>query len=57
MAIGLFGTGISSLLASQKALATASHNISNVNTDGYSRQRVNLATQTPASIVFMINFL
>jgi len=47
MAVGLFGTGISSLLASQKALATASHNIANVNTDGYSRQRVNLATQTP----------
>lgn len=47
MAIGLFGTGISSLLASQKALATASHNIANVNTDGYSRQRVNTATQTP----------
>ena len=47
MAVGLFGTGISSLLASQKALATASHNIANVNTDGYSRQRVNTATQTP----------
>lgn len=47
MAIGLFGTGLSSLLASQKALATTSHNIANVNTDGYSRQRVDLATQTP----------
>ncbi|MDR1167140.1 MAG: flagellar hook-associated protein FlgK, partial [Deltaproteobacteria bacterium] len=29
---------------SQAAMETASHNIANVNTDGYSRQRINLAT-------------
>jgi len=47
MAIGMLGTGVSGLLASQKALSTASHNIANVNTEGYTRQRVNLETQTP----------
>ncbi len=41
------GIGISGLLAFQRALATTSHNIANVNTDGYSRQRVEIATQTP----------
>jgi len=34
-------------MAAQRALAVTSNNIANVNTDGYSRQRVNLATQTP----------
>lgn len=47
MASGVLGTGLSGLLAAQRALAVASNNISNVNTDGYSRQRVNLTTQTP----------
>ena len=47
MAVGMLGTGISGLLASQKALSTASQNIANVNTDGYTRQRVNLTTQDP----------
>ncbi len=41
------GIGISGLLAFQRALATTSHNIANVNTDGYSRQRTELITQTP----------
>ena len=43
----ILGTGISGLLAFQRALATTSHNISNVNTDGYSRQRTDLATRIP----------
>ncbi len=47
MAVGMLGTGITGLLASQKALSTASQNIANVNTEGYSRQRVNLTTQNP----------
>ncbi|WP_455203232.1 flagellar basal body protein, partial [Kaarinaea lacus] len=38
---------VSGLLAYQKALATTGHNIANVNTEGYSRQRVNLAARTP----------
>ncbi len=41
------GIGISGLLAFQRALATTSHNIANVNTEGYSRQRAELVTQTP----------
>lgn len=32
--------GMSGLSASQRALETAAHNVTNVNTDGYSRQRV-----------------
>ncbi|MDR1312425.1 MAG: flagellar hook-associated protein FlgK, partial [Deltaproteobacteria bacterium] len=32
---------------SQAAMETASHNIANVNTQGYSRQRINLATLPP----------
>jgi flagellar hook-associated protein 1 FlgK len=36
----LLSTGVSGLLAFQRALDTTSHNISNVTTDGYSRQRV-----------------
>jgi flagellar hook-associated protein 1 FlgK len=38
---------VSGLLAYQRALQTTSHNISNVNTEGYSRQRVELSTQVP----------
>lgn len=37
--------GISGLSVTQKALATAGNNITNANTPGYSRQRVNLAPQ------------
>lgn len=43
----ILGTGVSGLLAFQRALGTTGHNIANVNTDGYSRQRVDLATRTP----------
>src|SRR5690625_907614 len=35
------------LFAQQGALYTTGHNISNVNTEGYSRQRVNFETTTP----------
>ncbi len=37
--------GTSALLAFQRALTTSSHNISNVNTPGYSRQQVDFATR------------
>jgi len=43
----IMSTAVSGLLAFQRALATTSHNISNVNTEGYSRQRTNLATRIP----------
>ncbi len=37
-------TALTGLLSFQRALATTSHNIANVNTPGYSRQRADLAT-------------
>ncbi len=43
----LFSIGTSGLLAFQRSLNTISHNISNVNTEGYSRQSVQLATRPP----------
>ncbi|MBK1734841.1 flagellar hook-associated protein FlgK [Halorhodospira abdelmalekii] len=43
----ILNTGISGLRASQRGLSTTSHNISNVNTDGFSRQRVEQDTTTP----------
>lgn len=43
----LFHIGISGLLASQRALATVGHNIANVNTEGFSRQRVELVARPP----------
>lgn len=47
MASSAFGIGTSGLLAAQRQLATASHNISNVNTEGYSRQRAEQAARLP----------
>lgn len=44
MATGMLGTAITGLKAFQRSLETTSHNISNVNTEGYSRQRVELST-------------
>ena len=44
----LLTTGLSGLLAFQRALDTTSHNIANVNTPGFSRQRVEVGT-LPAS--------
>ncbi|MDO9169695.1 MAG: flagellar hook-associated protein FlgK [Methylobacter sp.] len=41
---GLLSTSLSGLMAAQRSLETVQHNISNVNTDGYSRQRVEQAT-------------
>ncbi len=45
----IFSSGVSGLLVAQRALATTSQNINNVNTEGYSRQRVELTTRTPDS--------
>ncbi|MFT5452515.1 MAG: flagellar hook-associated protein 1 FlgK, partial [Enterobacterales bacterium] len=39
--------GISGLLGSQAAISTVSHNIANVNTEGYSRQTVDFGTNIP----------
>ena len=40
--------GLSSLLAAQRALDITGHNIANVNTDGYSRQRIELESVVTA---------
>ncbi len=45
--MSIFGIGTSGLLTAQRQLATASHNISNVNTEGYSRQRAEQAARQP----------
>lgn len=43
----LLNIGTSALLSLQRALSTTGQNIANVNTAGYSRQRVNFATLPP----------
>ena len=43
----LLSTGVSGLLASQVGLSTVGHNISNVNTAGYTRQITNFNARTP----------
>ncbi|XQW85808.1 flagellar hook-associated protein FlgK [Thalassotalea piscium] len=40
MTVSLYQTGVSGLLAAQQQLATTGHNIANVNTEGFNRQRV-----------------
>jgi flagellar hook-associated protein 1 FlgK len=44
---GVLSTGTSALLTQQRAINVTGNNIANVNTPGYSRQRVNLETNTP----------
>ena len=43
--MSMIGTALSGLMAAQRSLETASHNIANVNTEGYSRQRAEYATR------------
>ncbi|MEO8811221.1 MAG: flagellar hook-associated protein FlgK [Rhodanobacter sp.] len=43
----MLSTGVSGLLASQIGLSTVSHNVANVNTDGYSRQLVSFGARLP----------
>ncbi len=40
-------TSLSGLLAFQRALATTSNNVANANTEGYSRQRVEIVSRAP----------
>ncbi|NOQ78840.1 MAG: flagellar hook-associated protein FlgK, partial [Gammaproteobacteria bacterium] len=47
MASSILGIGTSGLLAAQRQLATTSHNISNVNTEGYARQRAEQSARLP----------
>ena len=46
---GILYTGVQSLLAQQRGIEVAGHNIANVNTPGYSRQTVNLQTTMPVA--------
>jgi flagellar hook-associated protein 1 FlgK len=50
MASGLLGVGASALLTYQRALDTVGHNIANVNTEGYSRQGVELSARPPQGL-------
>ncbi len=46
--MSVLSTGTGALIAAfQRALGTVSHNVANVNTEGYSRQRVEFATRNP----------
>lgn len=45
MTEGILGSALSGLMAFQRSLEVTSNNITNVNTEGYSRQRVDLATR------------
>ena len=47
MSSGLLSIGTQALNANQSALSYTGQNIANVNTEGYSRQRVNFETQEP----------
>ena len=47
MTADTFSIGLSALRAFQQGLATTSHNIANVNTEGFSRQRVSFDSRTP----------
>ncbi len=51
---GSLNIAVRGLLAQQASLDTVGHNISNANTAGYSRQRVNLITTNP-SVVYGAN--
>lgn len=45
--VDILRTGLSGLIASQRALATTSHNIANANTPGYTRQRTEITSNLP----------
>jgi len=46
----IFQIGVSGLVGAQLGLSSTSHNIANVNTEGYSRQRIDFATRFPARL-------
>ena len=46
--MSVLSTGTGALLAFQRALSTVSHNVANVNTEGYTRQRVDFAARNPS---------
>lgn len=48
MAVGILGTAVSGLQVFQRSISVAGHNINNANTEGYTRQRVELGTRPPS---------
>jgi flagellar hook-associated protein 1 len=52
MSIRGLNTGYSGLTAARVGIETASNNIANANTEGYTRQRVSFATNLPTSFTF-----
>lgn len=51
----LLNIGVQALQSNQSALATVGQNISNVNTDGYSRQRVDLVSRQDQGGVYVLD--
>ncbi len=47
---GLLQTGVSGLNTSQAGIDVTGHNIANVNTEGYSRQKINITTNPPYDV-------
>ncbi|MEE9494048.1 MAG: flagellar hook-associated protein FlgK [Gammaproteobacteria bacterium] len=47
MASGVLGTAASGLISIQRAISVTGHNISNVNTEGYTKQRVEFGARVP----------
>jgi flagellar hook-associated protein 1 FlgK len=52
MSFSSLGIGASALTAAQRAMETAAHNVANVNTEGYTRQRVELRAADPVPGIF-----
>ena len=50
----MLNNAVSGLLSFQRALSTTSHNIANVNTEGYSRQRVTIQANAPSAVGSLI---
>jgi len=46
----ILNIGVSALMAFQRQLSTTGHNIANAETEGYNRQRVDLATRVPQKL-------
>ena len=46
----IMGTGRSGMMSAKTAIATAGHNVTNANTKGFSRQRVEMATHVPRAL-------
>jgi len=48
--LGILNTGVSGLFVSQSGIDVTGHNIANLNTEGYSRQRAIITTESPLNV-------